>query len=735
MQTAGVVRGQNVALPPGPPRYHAAIGWTDPEGRTDVDLSALLLAATGRVRSDDDMVCYNQPESSDGAVRYLGANLAGEQKESRVAVDLEALPPDVASVAFAASFDAGCFGDLAGVHLTLRDGSGGALVRFDISDLTTETALLFGELYRRDDAWRFRAIGQGWDSGLAGLAVDFGISLAEPDEQGPAADAAVERGRRPTEDPAPAETSGDQRIVEVPDDHGADAAYDLVSVIEVEQKTPSGSTADPESAVDRRDSTDTEPARPTSAARDGVRTRKLRPARRKIPALTLAADESWQAARIFSIAGVGAAAEQEKRATSALLAAMMAVRSFGRAMTARVGAPAGVLEAYLEVPFPLGERSVTPDGVLRIARGNKLWTGLVETKTGASQLRLEQVDNYLDVARDQGFDAVITLSNDIPASSGEHPIDVDKRKLKKVALHHVSWAEVLHEARMVSAHGEMDDPVQLWLLNELIRYLTHPRSGAVTFDDMGPAWVAVRESVSTGTLRASDRKTPLVVDAWARLIRHVSLEMTADMGATVSQLLPRKQATDRAVRRAVAAEQLAAMGTLDATLRVPDAAGPLSIMADLRTSQIRVSTAVGAPEEGGPQRRVTWLLRQLKTAPDGLLVEVHFGADTESTCELLGDVREKATMLLRDRSTPVQRFQLTLISPLGTKRSGVRGAFIPSVMSAVEAFYRNVLQPIRPWTPSAPKLPAGSLSGDIGPAGSDTAEPSVTGDEQSADAI
>ncbi len=117
------------------------------------------------------------------------------------------------------------------------------------------------------------------------------------------------------------------------------------------------------------------------------------------------------------------------------------------------------------------------------------------------------------------------------------------------------------------------------------------------------------------------------------------------------------------------------------------------------------------PQTRAVSRRVAWLLRQLKAAPDGLLVEVVFSPGVESTCELLGDVRDKAAALLRDRTAEVKSFQLTFIASLGTKRSGVRGAFIPSVMSAVETFYRSVLQPIRQWTPPAPKLPAGSLTG------------------------
>lgn len=178
------------------------------------------------------------------------------------------------------------------------------------------------------------------------------------------------------------------------------------------------------------------------------------------------------------------------------------------------------METFLEVQFPLGERTVIPDGLIRVVRGGRRWTALVETKTDTGQLRVDQVEAYLDVARAKGFDAVVTIPNEIAPSAGVHPLTVDPKKLKKVALHHLSWAEVLHEARMLLLHRGAEDQLQAWILHEFIRYLTHPRSGAVGFADMGPAWVPVREAVSAGTLRASGRKVAAVVESWARLVRH-----------------------------------------------------------------------------------------------------------------------------------------------------------------------------------------------------------------------
>ena len=93
------------------------------------------------------------------------------------------------------------------------------------------------------------------------------------------------------------------------------------------------------------------------------------------------AEESWNAARLIPTSGINGAEEQERRATSALLAVLSAVKEFGRALLSPLGAPAGVVETYIEVPFALGEKTLYPDGLIRVSRGQRSWTALVEVKT------------------------------------------------------------------------------------------------------------------------------------------------------------------------------------------------------------------------------------------------------------------------------------------------------------------------------------------------------------------
>jgi stress response protein SCP2 len=711
VEARSLTKGANLELPTESSGLQIVVGWAD-AGEREVDASALLLAGDRRVRSDNDFVFYNQPASPDGSVRHLGKSVTDGGVEERIAVDLEALPDDVHTVAIAASLDRGSFGELDGLHLVALDGSGVSVARYDIADATVETAFVFGEVYRRGSGWKLRAVGQGWDSGLAGLATDFGVTVdddaaAAPQDhesmQAVADETVALPGGDGGEGLVPGEVAGQL-------DAGTDADDELVDV--VDEQLDEGPVAE---VIPLPGVTMSSPPVATKPAaqspRKGVRTRRNRPAKSMVPTPTLAADPSWHPARLFSVAGIGGTDEQENRATSALLATMLAVRPFARGVVARLGAPAGLVETFSEVQFALGERTVIPDGVIRVARAGRLWTGLLEVKTSGTQLRRDQIEKYLDVARSNKFDAVVTLSNEIAPGAGEHPVAVDHRKLRKVGLFHLSWAEILQEARMVLTHRGVDSPLQAWILAEFIRYLEHPRAGTSGFDDMGPAWVTVREAISAGTLRASDRKAPAVADAWLRLIRFLCLRMTADLGANVAHALPRKLASDPTARRDAVLAGLADRGTLDATLRIPNTAGPLTIVADLRVGQIQASVQLGAPREGSSQRRISWLLRQLgDTVPPDLIIEASFTGRSDTTCEQLSALRTQPALLLADRNSDLTSFRLSKSYPMGAKRSGVRGAFVPTVLAAAEGFYGTVVQRLQPWPPPAPKLSADAMS-------------------------
>ncbi|MFC9676817.1 TerD family protein [Streptomyces sp. NPDC056949] len=187
-------KGSNVVVPA--PAVRIELGWRSGAGVPDADASALLLVA-GKVRSDADFVFYNQPAHASGAVRHEGKRSADGQVTDTISVDLARVEPAIENVVLAASADGGTFGQVPGLYIRVLDAADGAeIARYDSADASVETAFVLGELYRRQGAWKFRAVGQGYGTGLAGLAGDYGITVDEPQTPAPTP--------APTPTPAPA---------------------------------------------------------------------------------------------------------------------------------------------------------------------------------------------------------------------------------------------------------------------------------------------------------------------------------------------------------------------------------------------------------------------------------------------------------------------------------------------------------------------------------------------------
>ncbi|MFI7410119.1 TerD family protein [Streptomyces sp. NPDC049627] len=179
--THAMLKGSNVPLKATTVR--AVLRWTPGQGVPDVDASALLLGPDGRVRSDEDFVFYNQPRHPSGKVWRLGKKRLAEGLTDTIQTDLAGVEPAVGQILLVASADGVTFDRVRDLRILLYDATaaeGDPLAYFDIKPETgQETALICGELYRRGEGWKFRALGEGYSDGLKGLATDFGISVDE----------------------------------------------------------------------------------------------------------------------------------------------------------------------------------------------------------------------------------------------------------------------------------------------------------------------------------------------------------------------------------------------------------------------------------------------------------------------------------------------------------------------------------------------------------------------------
>lgn len=154
MEDQFLSKGQNIELPDELDQIDIVITWDNSE--FGVDASALLLGADGKVRSDADFVFYNQQESADGSVRYLGRREAESGPHERLLVHLAAVPDQVDAIALVGSVDSGSFGDLGKLALQLVDSGGSPIAEYVTADASTETAFVFGQVYRRNGKWKLR---------------------------------------------------------------------------------------------------------------------------------------------------------------------------------------------------------------------------------------------------------------------------------------------------------------------------------------------------------------------------------------------------------------------------------------------------------------------------------------------------------------------------------------------------------------------------------------------------
>jgi tellurium resistance protein TerD len=187
-----LTKGNNLSLTksdPGLNKVHIGLGW-DPRTTTgdafDLDASALLIGADGKVRSPADFIFYNQPSTADGAVVHKGENRSGEGDgdDEAIAVDLSALAADISRIVIVVSIDQAetrrqNFGQVRSAYCrVVNQETDSEVVRYDLSeDAAPETCMIFSELYRHNGEWKFKAVGQGYASGLAGVAADFGVQL------------------------------------------------------------------------------------------------------------------------------------------------------------------------------------------------------------------------------------------------------------------------------------------------------------------------------------------------------------------------------------------------------------------------------------------------------------------------------------------------------------------------------------------------------------------------------
>lgn len=418
--------------------------------------------------------------------------------------------------------------------------------------------------------------------------------------------------------------------------------------------------------------------------------------------------DSGQVARLIPTV---ADSKKEERATSSLLASFMVVPAFAQDVLSTIGAPTGKrirVTCYTEVVFKSKkDKKSRPDGLLVVTSGSKVWSALIESKIGTAALNREQIEGYLDLAREVGANVVITLSNQFATLPTHHPVQISKQKTRTVGLYHFSWLSLVSKAILVADNKKVDDSEQAYILKELVRYLQHDSSGVTSLSGMGKGWRDLCGELLQGA--AINRKADYVeqsVASWQQLLRYLSIRLSVAIGKPVSVYLSRARAKDPAVNYEEDVSGILKDSCLVAEFDIPHAASRLAFSADILRRTINLSMRLDAPKDKSlATASINWFTRQLRDVEGvDLMIRAYWPRRIAMTGAPLAAVLENPKVLLPENVSELPvALEVVRVIDLAGRFRGSR-TFIEEAERAFPDFYAKVGQRLVQWIPKAPKI-------------------------------
>ena len=403
--------------------------------------------------------------------------------------------------------------------------------------------------------------------------------------------------------------------------------------------------------------------------------------------------------------------KKEERATSILLAAFSIVPTFAHEVLIEAGAKIGKrsgIKCFTEVTFPIqgSDSKARPDGLIVITQGNKTWSALVESKIGSVDLTSEQVETYLDIAKNNGIDAVITISNQYASDPQHHPVKVSKVKTRSVGLFHFSWTSILSSAYVLSESKTIDDPEQAFIMKEVVRYFSHDTSGVNAFTKLHSDWKNACDTIqNNGSLTKTSDIVQNSVSSWIQLGRYLSLKLSMLTQSTVDVVLTKRWKQSYADYFSDTCDLLIKNQTLTTHLKIPNTASPISIHADFARRTMTFCMTVKPPQNiSKPTAALNWLTRQFKGKDQAnVLVRANWGRNVVMTSSL--DVCTTCPEMIipsGTKSLPVS-LDVAMILELNAQFKGTK-KLVDEIELNLPDYYEKVGRHLTKWIPKPPKI-------------------------------
>ncbi len=404
--------------------------------------------------------------------------------------------------------------------------------------------------------------------------------------------------------------------------------------------------------------------------------------------------------------------KKEERATSTLLASFIVVPGFAREVLSEAGAPVGKrikIVCYTEVTFKNNEKTKgpRPDGLVIISSGSKQWTALIESKIGNTELTKVQVEEYLDLAKAHGINALITISNQFATTPTHHPVKVAKNKLRSVELYHFSWLSLKSKAVLLTANKSIDDPEQAYILRELVRYLDHDSSGVSSLTRMPSDWKDLCSSVQHGTaLGKTSEVVENSVSGWHQLLRHLSLNLSMSIGQPVRIALSRAREKDAKLNFSEDCSDLAQNNGFSTEFEIPNTASRIIFSADCLRRTINISMKLDAPKDKTrATASINWITRQLKgKGVENVGIRAYWPRRIPMTSAALVEVTENPAVLIPEGISDLPTYlEIIRIADLAARFKGAK-TFIEDCSKEFPSFYQDVGQHLSKWVAKAPQV-------------------------------
>jgi hypothetical protein len=367
-------------------------------------------------------------------------------------------------------------------------------------------------------------------------------------------------------------------------------------------------------------------------------------------------------------------------------------------MGRRVGNWASV-EAYTEVVFHnQPDERCRPDGLIVFDTTRRQWKALVEAKIGQARISSDQIGRYYRLARANGIDAIITVSNELTSRPQHIPYDVPPEVIGNIELYHWSWPHLVMIAEMLLAEEEDFDEEQHFILEEVVKYLDDETSEG-GFQQMAAGWPHLVERIfSGGRIPGNDPEVISAIRSWHQQQASICAWLGRELQRHVSLELSRSHRDSQSIRLLEDAEDFVSTNELRARFHSPALTRPIEIVADAVRRNVTCRCSIEAPEDRRRyQSRMSWLLEQLPESSVGdTMVHITWDND-EETCVALRRLRRNENEARLEGALPVS-FVLSRSFNLGD-RFGAPRLFVESIDSAVSTFCDTIARHLRAWQP------------------------------------